>query len=245
MTHLSEVERVANQAVLRKCRNRHARIFIVGCGPSLNKMDLSLMRDEVVITMNRGYLLFPRMGRVSDYWVGVNPLVLQQFRDEIRAVPCPKFVPLWSVGLWRNREGGIPTKGKFAFLDTDGGSQFFTDCMGRVCKDSTVTYVALQLAYHMGAREVYLIGVDHNFPDSDPERGAEVVMMADGPDINHFDPTYFGPGIRWQLPSLEGSEQAYRLANSTFLADDRTVVNAGVDSKLDIFSRCDYRSLFK
>jgi hypothetical protein len=97
----------------------------------------------------------------------------------------------------------------------------------------------------MGAREVYLIGVDHNFPDSDPERSAEVVTMADGPDVNHFDPTYFGPGIRWQLPSLVGSEQAYRLANSTFLADDRTVVNAGVDSELDVFTRCDYRSLFK
>ncbi len=42
------------------------------------------------------------------------------------------------------------------------GPKFASDARGRLWEGATVTYVALQLAYHMGFEQVILIGVDHN-----------------------------------------------------------------------------------
>ena len=85
-----------------------------------------------------------------------------------------------------------------------------------------MTYVAMQLAYFMGFEEVVLVGVDHSFATKGP---AHEVVTSTGADPNHFDPTYFGKGFRWQLPDLETSELAYGLARQVFEADGRRIVD--------------------
>ena len=78
----------------------------------------------------------------------------------------------------------------------------------------------MQLAFHLGFSEVVLIGVDHSFADKGP---ANKLVTASGADANHFDPNYFGVGVKWQLPDLEVSEAAYRLARDAFRrAGDRS-----------------------
>ena len=104
-----------------------------------------------------------------------------------------------------------------------------------------MTYVALQIAYYMGFTEAILIGVDHNFAT----RGrANVTVVSEGDDPNHFSPSYFGPGFRWQLPDLVASERAYRLAKEAYEADGRRVLDATVDGKLKVFPKVDYDDLF-
>ncbi len=62
------------------------------------------------------------------------------------------------------------------------------------------------------------------------------------PDPNHFDPNDFGPRVKWQLPDLETSEIAYRLAHDEFEAHGRTIVDATVDGKLNVFPEGRLRS---
>ena len=105
----------------------------------------------------------------------------------------------------------------------------------------TVTYVALQLAFHMGFKKVILIGVDHNFTTKGP---ANQAVVSQGDDPNHFAPNYFGAAFKWQLPDLEGSERAYRLARQAYETAGRMVVDATVGGKLTVFPKVDYLSLF-
>jgi hypothetical protein len=102
---------------------------------------------------------------------------------------------------------------------------------------ATVTYMAMQLAYHMGFTKVILIGVDHSFASKGP---ANKLVTAGAPDQNHFDPHYFGPGVKWELPDLEMSEVAYRLARDHFTADGREIVDATVGGNLSVFRKVDY-----
>jgi hypothetical protein len=53
-----------NQGQVRSYRDLHARkrCFLIGNGPSLRKMDLSHLRNEFSIGLNRIYLLFPEIG---------------------------------------------------------------------------------------------------------------------------------------------------------------------------------------
>ena len=120
-------------------------------------------------------------------------------------------------------------------------SWFFTDLTEGCWEGSTVTMVAIQLAYYMGFSEVILAGVDHSYQFSGNPH-AEVTSAGDDP--NHFASNYFGKGFRWHLPDLEGSELSYRVANFMFRQAGRRIVDATIGGKLQVFPKVEYDSLF-
>lgn len=212
------------------------RCFILGNGPSLRSTDLTKLRNEFTFGLNRIYLLFPQLGFPTSCLVSVNDLVLEQSYEEMRVLAIPKFVT-WRARRWvRNDPQAI-------YLDTDftGEEVFGQDASARLFEGYTVTYVALQLAFYMGFSEVILVGVDHNFITPGP---ANQAIVSEGDDPNHFAPDYFGKGYKWQLPDLEGSERAYRMAKLAFETAGRTIVDATVGGKLAVFPKVAYDSLF-
>ena len=211
------------------------RCFIIGNGPSLKQTDLSLLRDEFSFGMNRIYLLFPELGFFTSYYLSVNNLVIEQCADEIRALPVPKFLP------WRARHYFLPTEDTVFLYTTYSSLDFAQDARGRLWEGATVTYVALQLAFHMGFDQVILIGVDHNFVTKG-EPNATVV--SEGDDPNHFHSNYFGKGFRWQLPDLETSETAYCLARDAYHLAGRQILDATIGGKLNVFPKVDFFDLF-
>lgn len=235
---LASTSRSRSVRALKDYRDVHRgqRCFVLGNGPSLRRTDLAPLRDEVTFGLNRVYLLFPEMGFATTYFVAVNTLVIEQCAAEIRALRMPKFVA-WRARQWLKQDPHT------VFLDTDytGPESFSADVTGRVFEGSTVTYVALQLAFHMGFETVILVGVDHNFSTRGTPN-ATVVSHGDDPD--HFSPGYFGRGFRWQLPDLEASERAYRLASQAYQNAGRRIVDATLDGKLTIFPKVDYDTLF-
>ncbi len=227
-----------SRRALLKFHDRHMgqRCFIIGNGPSLRQTDLSLLKDEVTLGLNRIYLLFPDLGFKTTYLVSINDLVLEQSYDEMHSLEIPKFV------AWRARRR-VKSDPRAVFLDTDytGPENFAEDASGRMFEGFTVTYIALQLAYYMGFQEVILVGVDHNFVT---QGLANQVVISQGDDPNHFSPYYFGKGYKWQLPDLEGSERAYRLAKIAFECSGRQVRDATIGGRLSIFPKVNYPSLF-
>lgn len=217
-------------------RHRGSRCFIIGNGPSLNQTDLHRLRGEYTFGLNRIYLLFPELGFPTSYYVTINTLVIEQCAPEIQQLSIPKFVT-WRGRRWLSTDPGT------VFLDTDytGRATFSPDVSGRVFEGSTVTYVALQLAFHMGFDPVILIGVDHNFTTTGP---ANTTVVSQGDDRDHFSKGYFGKGFRWQLPDLAASEAAYRLARQAYEEAGRSVVDATVGGKLTVFPKLEYASLF-
>ncbi len=93
----------------------------------------------------------------------------------------------------------------------------------------------------MGFEEVILTGVDHSFSIQGPPN---VTVVSRGDDRDHFSPDYFGEGFRWQLPDLEASEHAYRMARAAFEKDGRRVLDATKGGKLTVFPKVDFDSLF-
>jgi hypothetical protein len=218
-----------------KNRSQGKRCFIVGNGPSLRKMDLSLLRDEVTFGMNRIYLLFDQLGFATTYYVAINNLVIEQCAAEIVKLPCPKFIN------WYAREL-IDFTDDMMFVHLRSGPSFYTDITEGVWAGATVTYVAMQIAYYLGFEQVVLVGVDHFYKTKGKPHA---MVVSQGDDPNHFDPRYFGKGFRWQLPNLEASELAYRIAKYQFELADREIVDATVDGCLQVFRKVDYQTLFE
>jgi len=228
----------ASRRRLLALRSTHhgERCFIIGNGPSLRQTDLARLRGEFTFGLNRIYLLFPELGFTTSCLVSVNDLVLEQCVDEITALDLPRFIT-WRARRWFAANPGI------VFLDTDytGAEDFAPDATGRIFEGFTVTYVALQLAFHMGFSEAILIGVDHSFAT---QGSANQVVVSQGEDPNHFAPNYFGAGFKWQLPDLAGSERAYWMAKRAYEAAGRRVLDATVGGRLMVFPKAAYQSLF-
>jgi hypothetical protein len=215
------------------------RAFIIGNGPSLKQTDLSKLKNEITFGMNRIYLAFAEWGFTTTYLCVTNDLVVEQFVDDINALSIPKFI------AWRSHRHFSPTL-QLASLPTFiyttyTGPRFTRDVRGRVWEGATVTYLALQLAFHMGIDKAILIGVDHNFTDKGQ---ANKTIVSEGDDQNHFLPNYFGKGVKWQLPDLDTSEIGYTFAREAYRRAGREVVDATVGGKLTIFPKVDYNSLF-
>jgi hypothetical protein len=220
-----------------KDSQRGRRAFIIGNGPSLKQTDLGKLKDEFTFGLNRIYLKFPEMGFTTTYFVSVNDLVIEQCAQEICALPMPKFLS-WHAHRYF-QPGPLPAT--FLYTTYDNPS-FARDVSRRVWESATVTYVALQLAFHLGFSQVILVGVDHysNVPGR-----ANTTIISQGDDPNHFDPSYFGKGFRWQLPDFEMSEMGYALARQAYEADGRQVLDATIGGRLTIFPKVDYLSLFQ
>jgi hypothetical protein len=219
-----------------KDSRRGKRCFIIGNGPSLRQTDLSKLRNESTFGMNRFYLMFPELGFQTTYFVAVNYLVIKQCASDLLALPMPKFFP------WGTRRDLPEVTGNTVFMNTSCPKREFTaDVRHPLWTGATVTFAALQLAYHLGFDEVILIGVDHSFASKGP---AGKIVTSEGDDPNHFAANYFGKGFRWQLPDLETSEISYRLAREAYEKAGRKVLDATIGGKLTIFPKVDYSSLF-
>jgi predicted acylesterase/phospholipase RssA len=211
-----------------KNRHRGKRAIIIGNGPSLLKTNLKLLKNEVTFGLNRIYLLFKKLGFQPTYYVAVNGHVIEQCAGDIKKISSTKFIRWEHNKLFKGIADTVfirsrATPGFYKNPPKDG-----------LWEGGTVTYAAMQLAFYMGFDEIVLVGVDHSFK----AKGApNELVVSKGDDPDHFDPAYFGKGFRWQLPDLETSERAYRLAKKAFEADGRRIADATVNGKLNIFPK--------
>jgi hypothetical protein len=200
----------------------------MGNGPSLRKTNLNLLRDEYTFGLNRIYLLRKEMGFEPTFYLCVKDLVLQQFTDEIRAVKALKFLD------WRSGHRLFDIHENTVFIPRVSSGSFHEDILIGWNTGFTVSFAAMQLAYFLGFSQIILIGVDHHFVTQGP---AAREVISDGSDPNHFSPDYFGKGVRWALPDLEGSERMYRVARKAYESNGRQILDATVDGKLEVFPK--------
>jgi hypothetical protein len=209
---------------------RGKRCIVIGNGPSLKKMDLSVLKDEYSIGTNRIYLLFDEIKLLPSYYVSVNDLVLEQYHQEIARLPMTKLLSWTYRNLFPYDDKTIFVKLGFGLRD-----RFSYNFTRPISSGGTVTFVALQFAYWLGFSKVIMIGIDHNFkttgvPNESETRAQEV-------DQDHFHPNYFPKGSKWQLPDLKRSELAYGLALQAFKRDGRSIVDSTVGGKCTVFPK--------
>lgn len=210
--------------------------FLMGNGPSLNKVDLARLNNYHLIGLNKINLIFERQPLDLTFHVSINQLVIEQSWQDFKQLSCPSFLSS------RHAKGVVPQRGNIHHIKTFQGveARFSRVAYEPVWEGWTVTYVALQLAYFMGFKRVFLIGVDHNFK-AEGKPNEEQKLTGDDP--NHFDPRYFA-NQQWHLPDLEGSEMGYGLARFTYERSGREVVDATIGGKCQVFKKMDIEDAF-
>lgn len=228
----------SNRKAIQKFKNIHKgkRCFVIANGPSLKKIDFSLLKNEYCIGLNRIYMMEGENGFMPTYLACVDiEAQLLQFLDDYDNLTIPCFFN------WRIRDK-FSKKPNQHFIKDKLDPSFSTDIAREgYGTGRSVTYAAMQLAFYMGFTEVYLIGKDHSY-NTDQRTGAAI--QSTGKEDNHFIQGYYKPGMKWFAPDFESEEYAYRLARKAFEADGRVFKDATVDGKLQVFEKVDFYSLF-
>ena len=236
---------------LRELRRQYAgkgRCFIIGNGPSLNRTDLTKLRDEVTFGVNGLFLKFEEMGFTPTFYVVEDHLVAEDRAQEINAIKGP--LKLFPFNLAYCLDEGPDT----LFFNhrprpSPAGFEFSTDASRITYTGCTVTFTCMQLAFYLGFPEIYLVGVDASYEipktvERHDHYGVAVLDMQ-GDDPNHFHPDYFGKGYRWHDPQVDKMVAAYEEARRVTEARGVRIRNATIGGKLEVFERVDYESLFR
>lgn len=218
-----------SRAKMKRLRNSHGgeKAVILCNGPSLNRVDFSLLEGVYCFGLNKINLVFPRTAFRPSCIVASNLLVIEQNAFFYNATDIPLFVNSLAKPLIKSGAERI------FFPTTVTNRKFARDCSMSLYNGATVTFVALQLAFHMGFSSVALVGCDHYFETKGP---ANKRVSCGTSDPNHFDPDYFAGQI-WQLPDLPESEISYRMALNVFERYGRQLVNATDGGRLEVLPR--------
>lgn len=211
----------------RLSRERKELCVIVANGPSLNESNFELLEYADVIISNYAIISKDLM-RYATYLTMVNDLVAQQGATQFNGLDLVKIVPFWLANSLNATDSTY-------FVPATVAPTFNTSISGTYSWRSTVSFLNMQLAFTLGYEKVALIGFDHSYQQApEMKEGDAVDQKAEDP--NHFDPRYF-QGKVWQAADTGNMEKMYLVARDAYEKAGRSIVNATVGGKLEVFPR--------
>jgi len=224
-------------------RNVHPgqRAFVIGNGPSLTVADLEMLRNEITFASNKIYLAFGDTSWRPTYYTVCDHLVAHHNAEMISMPHGTALFPStlrefgcsFENGFWYEERFENKFVSQLSESDIAEARLFFSHdaCQG-IHGGYTVIYHQLQLAYHMGITQVYLIGIDFSFSvptttASDNRFQSQVYsrpIVCQG-EVNHFHKDYRKPGETWSVPRLDLQQRAFLTALAEFEENGGALIN--------------------
>ena len=216
------------------------RCFIIGTGPSLTIADLEKLHDEYTFGTNRIYELFCKTTWRPTYYVNQDHTLIKELYTKIDAIEAElKFIPV----DYRNLLSGDNYR-YFVLRHKDffpNRAPFSFDPSKFIAQGFTVTYGAIQIAVYMGFKEIYLLGVDHNYSVYRDSKGHSIKQKKKANNYSKYISDLVLPN---NLPRIEETTIAYETAEVITKKMGIKVYNATRGGKLEAFERRDFDSLF-
>jgi hypothetical protein len=227
---------------LKRLRNKHngKRCFIIGNGPSLTLEDLGKLKSEVTFAFNRIYYAFDQTEWRPTYYCSEDNKTIFKSKEEINSLEIEtKFFPVnfpWDYKIHFNNAKYFI----FKFGDRNVEPKFSEDIVKGIYWGNTVAYTAIQLAVYMGIKEIYLLGVDHNFSKMVNDKG-EIIIDETAKD--YFIEKYNTDKDDLYIPNVEVSTRAFSAAKKYADENNIKIYNATRGGKLEVFERVNFDNL--
>lgn len=203
------------------------RCFILGNGPSLNHIDLSLLKNEFTLGCNHIYLMKgfkPTYWCIADYWV------MEKIKEDVQKT-YPDIIK-FSARVHNGEELTIlPKTCCFNMIeqryDYNGSPNFSDDLSKGLYGGYSIAYVMIQLANYMGFDEIYLLGIDG---------------IKDGNMYSFFPGAIIAPQFKKQT---DLSHIAFNVARGFLEEKGSKIYNATPNSSVKSFKIIKYEDLFR
>lgn len=225
---------------------------IIGMGPSLRPEDLERFIGFRTFACNKIYLAFENTDWRPDYYSICDILVAQNNREAILQADFRNTLPLHSDIVWpelRMQKNALRYKYSKSIADWNPGedtriaSNIETGIHSHGC---SILIDQIQIAYAMGFKNVYLVGVDFSFSGGKPtgDRCSSGEMLQSDGELNHFHPDYRKPGETWTVPKMQEQEHAFKFCLAAYQAAGLNLYNASRQSALTVLPRVSFDDIF-
>ncbi|MBY0145905.1 6-hydroxymethylpterin diphosphokinase MptE-like protein [Neobacillus niacini] len=236
---------------VKKLKDSHIgdSCFIIGNGPSLTVEDLNRIKSQVSFSSNRINLLLDKTDWKPYYYSFTDSLIASKFFDEVYNMPKKQMFVVVSntsySSLKKQLGKGCIFLRSYYELEKNGLPKFSNDVSKKLFQHGTVTYANIQLATYMGFKNIYLIGVDHNFGISKQKDGS-INFNKDLIGYDHFDKNYYNSvEHKKEVPvNVYEMTEAYLSAKKNCDAKEVKIINATRGGKLEVFPRVNFDDLF-
>ena len=232
-----------NSYKINNLKNKYAgkRCFIVCNGPSLKAEDLDKihLNNDFSFASNKIDKIFNKTQWRPTFYTITDEGYKYTLLNTMNSIPAKiKFFRKTSYSTTRH------VKGNVIWINVDGNRNllkhpnFSENSTNIVYGIATVTYVMIQLAVHMGFRELYIIGCDNSY-------GLEI--KEDGSIVDNGTNSYFSGsdskdnrcvGATWEM------NIAYSFARKYADTHGIIIKNATRGGHLEAFERIDFDTLF-
>lgn len=225
---------------IAELKNSHAgqRCFIVGNGPSLRPEDLDRLKNEVTFASNKIYKIFDKTTWRPTYYMAVDDVVVKQNFADINVMREPTKFTLNHLKGYLEAEIYFNNN-----LYNDQKGSFSDNIMESMYSSGSVSFHMLQIAFHMGFSEVYLLGHDHNYKDVISIAKGESEARENRNAKMYFADDYVSGNEKPAETAADEIMQGMEQAKLAYEKAGRKIYNATRISHLDVLERVSFDEL--
>lgn len=257
--------RISDEPVLaqnRRFKGLHTgkRCFIIASGPSIKGQDLTLLKNDISISVSNSFVhkdystIQPHYHCVPDISSGHSQYLAgreEKYTDWLRSMDASlgRAELFMSTGdrKWIESRGLFQKRPvNYILFDGEWGrvAQRGVDLTQIVAAGQSVSVMALQIAMYMGFKQIYLLGCDHDWllhvGTSTHSYDSQTHAAFEGTKHSEWDHSSFGIEVR----NSDTLWQQYECLKALAKQQSIEILNAS-GGVLDVFPRVKYESLFE
>ncbi|MBE6649573.1 MAG: DUF115 domain-containing protein [Ruminococcaceae bacterium] len=243
-TYLSKnYEKTKHGKKIAKLKDIHKgeKCFIIGNGPSLRPEDMTILHQNKIISFgaNRIYNIFDKTPWRPTYYACEDEFVLEEIKDKVEELDIEyKFIPAY----WKWYKGlNIKSATYYNILLNQSEIRASENMAKYSVLNGTVTGFFFQMAVYMGFKEIYLIGVDHNFSRMTDKNGN---LIIDKNVKDHYGNVKNADENTKGIFNIDNATQTFIYLKEYCDSKGVKVYNATRGGKLEVFPRVDFDNLF-
>lgn len=220
--------------------NRGEVCFVIGNGPSMTMNDLDMIHRLGIksFACNKIYLAFDKTDWRPDYFFVSDSKIVSDIDYEKTGLNKDNmFFP-------RKFKNEIGFGNYYELLEHNWieHGDFSTDAHKGIYQCETIIAEAIQVAYYMGFKKVFIIGVDFNYNMQSIDEKTKTFKNGEN---NYFIKDYASKGQVMNLPNQQANILGFQAARVAFESAGREIYNATRGGKLEVFIRKNLDEVFK
>lgn len=229
-------------------------IYLIGNGPSLKNVDMSLLKDVETICFNRSYISYDEWGFDPTYYMAIDPGLVCSTIDDINdLINNNKNIKKFFFSSKKDirpqikcdTTNDIVKDPRVKLYDMKGVS-FYKD--KKVSYMGTVGLCSIQILHEMGYNRIYLLGCDMKYTPkikNVKKSGNFLTSTTDNDDPNHYRSDYFKSGIQYGSPNNSALLNRWKTSSLIFKKLKIDVISLTPDSELNKFLPFEENDFYK
>lgn len=234
-------------------------IYVLGNGPSLNKVDITKLKDKDTISFNRAFIAYKEWGFDPTYYMCADPIVLENIKADIQKLIDESSIKKFFLPSW-SRKYFAPSE-KIQYLHFLTRFKIFNKYWGNSYRwlqiIANVGATCIPVLKILGYKTVIILGTDCNYQEADL-KDVNIVVNEDNKkrkivyeskedsDPNHFRADYFGKGTEYSKPQTDNHYKGWQFIAAKYKSKKLNIMLSSPGSKLkSLFPEIDFEESLK